>query len=161
LNFKIRFSQILYALNIGFFRFFYLKKLLKDYIFYFTSFFKSCIKHHYFYRCAQCFRPFPDGVFYEFEGYKYCEHDFHVLFAPCCGKCGKIALHLFNCFIMFVELHISFYSLRKILHRNLCRNLKHTSTVCFCILCCAFFQESIKWKTNFPFSKEKENDTLK
>ena len=41
------------------------------------------------YRCAQCFRPFPDGVFYEFEGRKYCEHDFHVLFAPCCGKCGK------------------------------------------------------------------------
>lgn len=47
-------------------------------------------KHCCFYRCAQCFRPFPDGVFYEFEGYKYCEHDFHVLFAPCCGKCGKI-----------------------------------------------------------------------
>lgn len=39
--------------------------------------------------CAQCFRPFPDGVFYEFEGRKYCEHDFHVLFAPCCGKCGE------------------------------------------------------------------------
>ena len=40
--------------------------------------------------CAQCFRPFPDGVFYEFEGRKYCEHDFHVLFAPCCGKCGEL-----------------------------------------------------------------------
>jgi len=39
--------------------------------------------------CAQCFRPFPDGVFYEFEGRKYCEHDFHVLFAPCCAKCGE------------------------------------------------------------------------
>jgi hypothetical protein len=39
--------------------------------------------------CAQCFRPFPEGVFYEFEGRKYCEHDFHVLFAPCCGKCGE------------------------------------------------------------------------
>ena len=39
--------------------------------------------------CAQCFRSFPDGVFYEFEGRKYCEHDFHVLFAPCCGKCGE------------------------------------------------------------------------
>ena len=25
----------------------------------------------------------------QFEGRKYCEHDFHVLFAPCCGKCGK------------------------------------------------------------------------
>lgn len=41
------------------------------------------------FRCAQCFRPFPDGVYYEFEGRKYCEHDFHVLFAPCCGKCGE------------------------------------------------------------------------
>jgi len=42
--------------------------------------------------CAQCFRPFPDGVFYEFEGKKYCEHDFHVLFAPCCGKCGEFII---------------------------------------------------------------------
>ncbi|XP_014661856.1 PREDICTED: LIM and senescent cell antigen-like-containing domain protein 1 [Priapulus caudatus] len=39
--------------------------------------------------CAQCFQPFPDGVFYEFEGRKYCEHDFHVLFAPCCGLCRQ------------------------------------------------------------------------
>ena len=42
--------------------------------------------------CAQCFRPFPDGVFYEFEGRKYCEHDFHVLFAPCCSKCGEFII---------------------------------------------------------------------
>ena len=42
--------------------------------------------------CAQCFRPFPDGIFYEFEGYKYCEHDFHVLFAPCCEKCGEFVI---------------------------------------------------------------------
>ncbi|KAF8565420.1 hypothetical protein P879_05000 [Paragonimus westermani] len=38
--------------------------------------------------CSQCFQPFPDGVYYEFDGRKYCEHDFHVLFAPCCSKCG-------------------------------------------------------------------------
>ena len=50
------------------------------------------ISFNKFYRCAQCFRPFPDGVFYEFEGRKYCEHDFHVLFAPCCGKCGKLQI---------------------------------------------------------------------
>jgi len=37
--------------------------------------------------CAQCFQPFKDGVFFEFEERKYCEHDFNVLFAPCCGKC--------------------------------------------------------------------------
>ena len=29
--------------------------------------------------CAQCFRPFEDGVFFEFEGRKYCQHDFQVL----------------------------------------------------------------------------------
>ncbi|XP_077868739.1 LIM and senescent cell antigen-like-containing domain protein 2, partial [Saccoglossus kowalevskii] len=42
--------------------------------------------------CAQCFRPFPDGMFFEFEGRKYCEHDFHVLFAPCCGRCGEFVI---------------------------------------------------------------------
>lgn len=46
----------------------------------------------FFLRCAQCFRPFPDGTFYEFEGRKYCEHDFQVLFAPCCGKCGEFVV---------------------------------------------------------------------
>lgn len=25
----------------------------------------------------------------QFEGRKYCEHDFQMLFAPCCGFCGK------------------------------------------------------------------------
>ena len=40
-------------------------------------------------RCSQCFRAFPDDVFYEFEGRRYCEHDFQVLFAPCCGKCSE------------------------------------------------------------------------
>ncbi|XP_050389046.1 LIM and senescent cell antigen-like-containing domain protein 1 isoform X2 [Patella vulgata] len=42
--------------------------------------------------CAQCFQPFPEGVFYEFEGRKYCEHDFHVNFAPCCGRCGEFII---------------------------------------------------------------------
>lgn len=42
--------------------------------------------------CAQCFRPFPDDIFYEFEGRKYCEHDFQVLFAPCCGKCNEFII---------------------------------------------------------------------
>ncbi|CAG0894766.1 unnamed protein product [Darwinula stevensoni] len=39
--------------------------------------------------CVQCFRPFPDGVFFEFQGRKYCEYDFRILYAPCCGKCGE------------------------------------------------------------------------
>ncbi|GMR33300.1 hypothetical protein PMAYCL1PPCAC_03495 [Pristionchus mayeri] len=39
--------------------------------------------------CAQCFEPFPDGIYFEFEDRKYCEHDFHVLYAPCCGKCNE------------------------------------------------------------------------
>ena len=42
--------------------------------------------------CAQCFRQFPDGVFYEFEERKYCEHCFHVLYAPCCSKCGEFII---------------------------------------------------------------------
>uniref|UniRef100_A0A8C4NMP8 LIM and senescent cell antigen-like-containing domain protein 2 n=2 Tax=Myxinidae TaxID=7762 RepID=A0A8C4NMP8_EPTBU len=39
--------------------------------------------------CAQCFQQFPDGVFYEFEGRKYCVYDFQMLFAPTCGQCGE------------------------------------------------------------------------
>lgn len=27
--------------------------------------------------------------FLQFEGRKYCEHDFNMLFAPCCGKCSE------------------------------------------------------------------------
>lgn len=54
--------------------------------------FKHCLCITSF-RCAQCFRVFPEGIFYEFEGRKYCERDFQVLFAPCCGKCGKLLLH--------------------------------------------------------------------
>ncbi|XP_055334798.1 LIM and senescent cell antigen-like-containing domain protein 1 isoform X1 [Paramacrobiotus metropolitanus] len=42
--------------------------------------------------CAQCFRPFVDGVYYEFEGRKYCEHDFQVLYAPCCAKCNEFII---------------------------------------------------------------------
>ena len=42
--------------------------------------------------CAQCFRPFQDNVFFEFEDRKYCEHCFHVLYAPCCGKCGEFII---------------------------------------------------------------------
>ena len=39
--------------------------------------------------CAQCFQPFKDGIFFEFEKRKYCQHDFQVLFAPCCEKCSE------------------------------------------------------------------------
>lgn len=48
--------------------------------------------HQQCFVCAQCFRQFRDGVFYEFDGRKYCEHDFHVLFAPCCSKCGEFII---------------------------------------------------------------------
>lgn len=44
---------------------------------------------NFYSRCSQCFQPFPDGIYFEFEGKKYCEHDFHVLYAPCCGKCNE------------------------------------------------------------------------
>uniref|UniRef100_A0A0R3RFP0 LIM domain-containing protein n=1 Tax=Elaeophora elaphi TaxID=1147741 RepID=A0A0R3RFP0_9BILA len=39
--------------------------------------------------CSQCLEPFPDGIYFEFDGRKYCEHDFHVLYAPCCNKCNE------------------------------------------------------------------------
>ncbi|ESN98990.1 hypothetical protein HELRODRAFT_66818 [Helobdella robusta] len=42
--------------------------------------------------CAQCFQQFPDGIFFEFEGRKYCEHDFNILFAPCCGSCENFII---------------------------------------------------------------------
>ncbi|KAI5941706.1 LIM and senescent cell antigen-like-containing domain protein 2 [Manis javanica] len=48
--------------------------------------------HEHCFVCAQCFRPFPEGLFYEFEGRKYCEHDFQMLFAPCCGACGEFII---------------------------------------------------------------------
>ncbi|KAK2082138.1 LIM and senescent cell antigen-like-containing domain protein 1 [Saguinus oedipus] len=37
--------------------------------------------HEQCFVCAQCFQQFPEGLFYEFEGRKYCEHDFQMLFA--------------------------------------------------------------------------------
>ncbi|XP_066137145.1 LIM and senescent cell antigen-like-containing domain protein 2 isoform X3 [Saccopteryx bilineata] len=49
----------------------------------------SELYHEQCFVCAQCFQPFPEGLFYEFEGWKYCEHDFQMLFAPCCGSCGE------------------------------------------------------------------------
>jgi hypothetical protein len=59
-------------------------------------------------RCAQCFQPFENGLYFEVnyqilyffffiksifflkhEGRKYCERDFQMLFAPCCAECSK------------------------------------------------------------------------
>ena len=42
--------------------------------------------------CAQCFQEFPQGVFFEYEGRRYCQNDFQVLFAPCCAKCSEFIL---------------------------------------------------------------------
>nr|XP_023017260.1 LIM and senescent cell antigen-like-containing domain protein 1 isoform X1 [Leptinotarsa decemlineata]XP_023017261.1 LIM and senescent cell antigen-like-containing domain protein 1 isoform X1 [Leptinotarsa decemlineata] len=73
--------------------------------------------HQQCFVCAQCFREFRDGVFYEFDGRKYCEHDFQVLFAPCCNKCGEFIIgrvikamnaswhpHCFKCEMCSMEL---------------------------------------------------------
>ncbi|XP_053866606.1 LIM and senescent cell antigen-like-containing domain protein 1 isoform X7 [Malaclemys terrapin pileata] len=46
--------------------------------------------HEQCFVCAQCFQQFPEGLFYEFEGRKYCEHDFQMLFAPCCHQCDLL-----------------------------------------------------------------------
>lgn len=32
----------------------------------------------------------------QFDGRKYCEHDFNVLYAPCCAKCGKTETSLIS-----------------------------------------------------------------
>ncbi|NXU63957.1 LIMS1 protein, partial [Horornis vulcanius] len=48
--------------------------------------------HEQCFVCAQCFQQFPEGLFYEFEGRKYCEHDFQMLFAPCCHQCGEFII---------------------------------------------------------------------
>lgn len=50
------------------------------------------IIHSTLFSCAQCFRTFQDGIFYEFEGRKYCEKDFRILYAPFCNKCGEIVI---------------------------------------------------------------------
>ncbi|TRY91700.1 hypothetical protein DNTS_003340 [Danionella cerebrum] len=42
--------------------------------------------------CAQCLQEIQEGVYYEFEGRKYCEHDFQMLFAPCCHQCGEFVV---------------------------------------------------------------------
>ncbi|CAF3448414.1 unnamed protein product [Rotaria socialis] len=42
--------------------------------------------------CAQCFQPFENGIFFEYEGRKYCERDFQMLFAPCCAECNQVII---------------------------------------------------------------------
>jgi len=42
--------------------------------------------------CAQCFQPFQNGEFFEFEGRKYCRHDFQMLYAACCAKCSDFII---------------------------------------------------------------------
>ncbi|XP_073711005.1 LIM and senescent cell antigen-like-containing domain protein 2 isoform X2 [Misgurnus anguillicaudatus] len=48
--------------------------------------------HQQCFTCAQCFQQLEEGLFYEFEGRKYCEHDFQILFAPCCQQCGEFII---------------------------------------------------------------------
>ncbi|XP_015680100.1 LIM domain-containing protein 1-like [Protobothrops mucrosquamatus] len=41
--------------------------------------------------CERCRARF-DPTERIFEGRKYCEHDFQMLFAPCCGECGEFII---------------------------------------------------------------------
>lgn len=50
------------------------------------------ILHERCFVCVQCFQPFPDGLFYEYDERRYCEDDFQTLFAPCCKQCGKFVI---------------------------------------------------------------------
>ncbi|CAF0739231.1 unnamed protein product [Didymodactylos carnosus] len=42
--------------------------------------------------CAQCFQPFGNGIYFEYDNRKYCERDFQMLFAPCCAKCNRFII---------------------------------------------------------------------
>uniref|UniRef100_A0A8C4QX56 LIM domain-containing protein n=1 Tax=Eptatretus burgeri TaxID=7764 RepID=A0A8C4QX56_EPTBU len=42
--------------------------------------------------CAQCFQPFPDELFYEYDGRRYCENDFKKLYAPICATCVQFII---------------------------------------------------------------------
>lgn len=42
--------------------------------------------------CVQCFQPFPEGLFFEHEGRKYCQQDYESLFAPVCSGCGQFII---------------------------------------------------------------------
>ncbi|CAD6191937.1 unnamed protein product [Caenorhabditis auriculariae] len=42
--------------------------------------------------CAQCFEPISDATYYNVDGRMYCEHDFKVLYAPICAKCGEFVI---------------------------------------------------------------------
>lgn len=50
------------------------------------------ILHERCFVCVQCFEIFPDGLFYEYDNRRYCEHDFQTLFAPCCKQCNKFVI---------------------------------------------------------------------
>ncbi|XP_065059889.1 LIM and senescent cell antigen-like-containing domain protein 1 [Rhopilema esculentum] len=50
------------------------------------------IYHEKCFVCAQCFRPFENGLFYEYDGRQYCEYDFQQLYAPCCNSCGEYVI---------------------------------------------------------------------
>ena len=57
---------------------------LSFYILYFTS--KRTLKSNIW---IQIQKFIQDGIFFEFEDRKYCQHDFQILFAARCGKCSE------------------------------------------------------------------------
>lgn len=39
------------------------------------------------------------SILVQHEGRKYCAHDFHALFAPCCSGCGKCSVNGYTVFV--------------------------------------------------------------
>lgn len=48
--------------------------------------------HSECFRCAQCFSPLHQALYFLVDGRNYCEHDFKTLFAPSCAKCKKFIM---------------------------------------------------------------------
>jgi len=54
--------------------------------------YKGKLYHDRCFVCEQCFRPFEDNEVYEYDGHRYCEHDYKMLFANQCARCDGFVL---------------------------------------------------------------------
>ena len=53
--------------------------------------------------CAYCKRELGTSLFYEREGYPYCEADYQQLFLPKCAGCGGVITEVF--YLLIIHIH--------------------------------------------------------